>query len=431
MLIYKLFVSGVVLANASLDIAFHDRYFICLGSLFYICHARKDEEAFMKQYDINVIAITLSSNFIITISNENKEHMFSVLIPEVDSTSYINSTSDMVLTPETDVCQCVSNSEEPKADKQTPKLTSDLNKLNLENEVKALGLNLENGFKSLNFKVNKISSNKLCRPPGPFDDSNNNLKLTGNYPQDYLNKYWVGLMDGLGDIQVNHVHKKILQFRFILTLDDDIENYKALVSISKNIKGTVSQNKSKKSVTLTIITSSESVELKNLLKVFSLYPPLTQRLHCKLNFVKECVKTKSVDWYLENRDKKYKDFSYDIETVRPRQTAYFPVWLTGYLEARGIFVYKKQKDVSYFCIRADTDKQIIEEIQRYFSVTSPVCVLKKKESNEDRAKELFYFKTYRKTIISKIIKHIESYPFIGSKKKELDDFLSFAGYQSK
>nr|WBP63698.1 LAGLIDADG homing endonuclease-like protein [Cladonia rangiferina]WBP63716.1 LAGLIDADG homing endonuclease-like protein [Cladonia rangiferina]WBP63734.1 LAGLIDADG homing endonuclease-like protein [Cladonia rangiferina]WBP63752.1 LAGLIDADG homing endonuclease-like protein [Cladonia rangiferina] len=371
----------------------------------------------MKQYDINVNNITLSSNFIITISNESKKHLFSVLISEVDS------TSDMVLTPETDLCQSVSKCEESKADKQTPILASDLNKLNL--------VNLVNEFKSLNLKVSKVSSNKLCRPPGPFDDSNNNLKLTGNYSQDYLNKYWVGLMDGSGDIQVNHVHKKTLQFRFILTLDDNIQNHKALVDISKNIKGNILHNKKKKFFTLSIITYSESVELENLLKVFSLYPPLTQRLHCKLNFVKECLKAKSVNWYLENRDKKYEDFSSGFETVRPRQTTYFTVWLTGYLEARGIFVYKKQKDVSYFCIRADTDKQIIEEIQRYFSVTSPVCVLKKKKSNQDIAKELFYFKTYRKTIISNIINHIKSYPFIGSKKKELDDFLSIAWDQSK
>ena len=77
------------------------------------------------------------------------------------------------------------------------------------------------------------------------------------------------------------------------------------------------------------------------------------------------------------------------------------------------------------------DKQIIEEIQRYFSVTRPVCVLKKKESKQDIPKEFFYFKTYRKTIISKIINHIKCYPFIGSKKKELDDFLSIAWDQSK
>ena len=102
-------------------------------------------------------------------------------------------------------------------------------------------------------------------------------------------------MDGLGDIQVNHVHNKTLQFRFTLTLDDNIENYKALVDISKNIKGTVLQNKSKKSVTLSIITSSESVELQNVLKVFSLYPPLTRRLYCKLNFLKECLNANSVD----------------------------------------------------------------------------------------------------------------------------------------
>ena len=183
MLIYKLFVSGVVLANASLDIAFHDRYFICLCSLLYINLDKNDEKSHMKQYDINVNNITLSSLFNITISNERKEPMFSVLIDEMVL------TSDIVLTPEIDVCQGVFKCEEPEADKRTSILASVLNKLNQENEVKPLNLNLKNEFKSLNTEVSKVSSNKLCRQTGSFDDSNNNLKLTGNYPKDYLNKY--------------------------------------------------------------------------------------------------------------------------------------------------------------------------------------------------------------------------------------------------
>ena len=36
--------------------------------------------------------------------------------------------------------------------------------------------------------------------------------------QDHFKKFWVGLMDGDGSIQVNHWRKKFLQYRIIIKL---------------------------------------------------------------------------------------------------------------------------------------------------------------------------------------------------------------------
>ena len=35
----------------------------------------------------------------------------------------------------------------------------------------------------------------------------------------YIHKFWVGLMDGNGNIQINHFRKKSLQYRLIIKLN--------------------------------------------------------------------------------------------------------------------------------------------------------------------------------------------------------------------
>jgi hypothetical protein len=51
--------------------------------------------------------------------------------------------------------------------------------------------------------------------------------------------FWVGLMDGNGTIQVNHLHKKSLQYRLIIKLTYDKLNYIMLVEIAKVIGGVI------------------------------------------------------------------------------------------------------------------------------------------------------------------------------------------------
>ena len=33
--------------------------------------------------------------------------------------------------------------------------------------------------------------------------------------------FWVGLMDGNGNLQINHLHRKSLQYRLIIKLNND------------------------------------------------------------------------------------------------------------------------------------------------------------------------------------------------------------------
>ena len=55
----------------------------------------------------------------------------------------------------------------------------------------------------------------------------------------YIQKFWVGLMDGDGSIQVNHCRYKYLQFRWVIKLKYCIENLTMLNLIKKHIGGNV------------------------------------------------------------------------------------------------------------------------------------------------------------------------------------------------
>lgn len=56
---------------------------------------------------------------------------------------------------------------------------------------------------------------------------------------EYIKKFWVGLMDGDGSIQVNHWRKKCLQYRLVIKLKYCSENLFMLNLICKNIGGKV------------------------------------------------------------------------------------------------------------------------------------------------------------------------------------------------
>ena len=48
---------------------------------------------------------------------------------------------------------------------------------------------------------------------------------------EYIKMFWVGLMDGNGNIQINHFRKKSLQYRLIIKLNYNKLNYNMLIEI--------------------------------------------------------------------------------------------------------------------------------------------------------------------------------------------------------
>jgi hypothetical protein len=55
----------------------------------------------------------------------------------------------------------------------------------------------------------------------------------------YIKKYFVGLIDGDGSIQVNHCKNKTIQYRIILKLKQERENVEMLNLIKSTLGGTV------------------------------------------------------------------------------------------------------------------------------------------------------------------------------------------------
>jgi hypothetical protein len=48
------------------------------------------------------------------------------------------------------------------------------------------------------------------------------LALHDTYNRDYIKKFWVGLMDGDGSIQVNHWRSRYLQYRLVIKLKNTV-----------------------------------------------------------------------------------------------------------------------------------------------------------------------------------------------------------------
>ena len=59
------------------------------------------------------------------------------------------------------------------------------------------------------------------------------------YDKEYIKKFWVGLMDGDGSIQVNHWRYKNLQYRLVIKLSNIKSNFDMLTEISKVVGGNV------------------------------------------------------------------------------------------------------------------------------------------------------------------------------------------------
>jgi hypothetical protein len=219
---------------------------------------------------------------------------------------------------------------------------------------------------------------------------------------DYLKKFWVGLMDGEGSIQVNHWRKKNLQYRLVIKLKYCSENFSMLNLIKEDIGGIV---KIIKKGDFVIWVSDNKKSIIKIISIFKKYPPLTFRLQAQLSFLDKCLEDNDVVKYLANRSNKYSFFPREyIET-----STYFTSWLSGFIEAEGCFSIRKNNKIKSFSIGQKNDLYVIEKIHKYFELTCKIRSLKNKDS-------IFYsFETYNKIAAFRIIKHLDKYPLLGEK----------------
>jgi len=272
----------------------------------------------------------------------------------------------------------------------------------------------------------------------------------------YIRQFWVGLMDGDGSLQVNHWRKKSLQYRLVIKLKNDKEKYNLflLQRIQKSIGGSVRIVYSNLFV---IWVENHKSKISQIVKIFDQYPPYTKRLYNQYRFYLESSKRNSVDWYLENRDKKYtlyqKSPSRVDKNLYKAQTSYLSIpnltklnesqsfkgWLSGFIEAEGCFTLRSSssKYIS-FSISQKDEKALLERINTFFggqtqvrkviqkkkrSITpniSNLCMEKRRVYEKNDFVGFFVLEIYRKTVIDRVLSHCTAYPLYGEKQKSIN-----------
>ncbi len=226
----------------------------------------------------------------------------------------------------------------------------------------------------------------------------------------YVKKYWVGLMDGDGSMQVNHWKKKSLQYRLVIKLKYTEANEKMLNTIAKNIGGTV-----RKKADNTVWVEDHRGRIKEILTIFNEFPPLTTRLRCQLAHIYECIEHGSVTTYLENRGSKYERLGEGLnKKSRLTELKYWPEWLSGFTEAEGCFSTRAGGTRSY-SISQKNDKHLLEAIKEYFKANNVVRCMNKE-------KNVYILEIYSLAKLEVIKEHFIKYPLLGEKH---ESYLKF------
>lgn len=218
---------------------------------------------------------------------------------------------------------------------------------------------------------------------------------------DYILKFWVGLMDGDGSIQVNHWKNKNLQYRQIIKLKYTTSNLNMLNIIQSQLGGMVRIIKKDLFV---IWVVNERSKIMKILKIFEIYPPLTSRLNAQIKFLLKCLEHNNVKKYLDTRDFKYsqRETSYNFSILKPN---YFPIWLSGFIEAEGCFSIRQNNNHS-FSIGQKHDEYLIRIIKNYFKIENII---------RNPQKDFYLIEVYKKSILLIIIEHFNNYPLLGEK----------------
>ena len=222
---------------------------------------------------------------------------------------------------------------------------------------------------------------------------------------DYIKKFWVGLMDGDGSIQVNHWRKKNLQFRLVIKLKYNIQNISMLNLIKKELKGRVVNYK--EDSVLWVVDDKKLIV--NIIKIFDTFPPLTKRLRAQLVFMKDCLLHKDVDMYLRKRNNKYL-VNNALSFIK--DDSYFKEWLSGFIEAEGCFSIRKNNYHSFSIAQKD-EEELINSIKIYFDIQSKV---------RNSKGNIWSVETHRKSTLLNIISHCNEFPLLGEKLLSFDKF---------
>lgn len=128
----------------------------------------------------------------------------------------------------------------------------------------------------------------------------------------------------------------------------------------------------------------------------------------QLEFFRQHFYEKDVFAYLEKRNLKYqnrKNVEQQLQRKNVLTLAYFPQWLSGFIEREGCFCVNKNNRPS-FSIGQKHDLYLIEAIQHFLGNTSKI--ISKKEN-------FYCIHVYRRAVFMILSLHFEKFPLLGEK----------------
>jgi hypothetical protein len=191
----------------------------------------------------------------------------------------------------------------------------------------------------------------------------------------YIEQFFVGLLEGYGTITTNLTGYKSIRVRFVIGLKNEKNNHYMLNKIQNIIGGRVVIERKEKYVTW--IASSQS-DINKVLLILARYPLLTVRKQCQLEFAKNCLLYKDADTFVLNRKNMYKNMNELLIGAKLNTKIilelpfYFNSWLSGFIEAEGnfslVFNDKGHLRKSSFNIGHKDDLHVLKMILFYFQI---------------------------------------------------------------
>lgn len=232
--------------------------------------------------------------------------------------------------------------------------------------------------------------------------------IVNNGASSYYRRFFVGLMDGDGSIQVNHLRSKSLQYRFVIKIKNNVANHQMLLQLHKKL--CIGNVRISKDGLWVLWVENSKHKMPKIMAIFDKYPPITSRLTMQYAFFKKMYFSNNVSVrdYLVIRQTKYKDFmavQKSISRGNITTKAYFCRWFSGFAEAEGCFSVRKCGNKS-FSICQKNDLYILERIKTYTNAENKIRLIKG---------NCFVFEVYNKSVLYFLKTHFSYYPLLGEK----------------
>lgn len=190
--------------------------------------------------------------------------------------------------------------------------------------------------------------------------------------KDYIQQFFVGLLEGDGTITVDYLSNYKKRVRIVIALKNLKDNELMLKLIEKYIGGRVVIERNDRYVTW---YATSRTDLAKVFAILAKYPLLTTRKQCQLNFAIEFINSNqniTKEEFIILRNNKYNNQEQLLNWnnnnfVLPN---YFSPWLSGFIEAEGHFKILKSLNkikTSQFIIGQNNEKYILKAILIYFN----------------------------------------------------------------